>query len=189
MTTPAASSEPAWTGLVLAGGRSSRMGRDKAMLSWQGRPLLEHMIALLTAAGAARVIVSGDYPHYGGIVDTVPGCGPLAGLASAAAQLDDGQLLVVPVDMPCLSVALLHRLISAPAAPGVHFDAQMLPMRMQLDTRSRAALAQLLSSGSAQRSLRALQSMLGFHAISAPADILTGLRNCNTPAQWKELAV
>ncbi|WP_305805131.1 molybdenum cofactor guanylyltransferase [Stenotrophomonas sp. YIM B06876] len=189
MAAPAAPPEPAWTGLVLAGGRSSRMGRDKAMLPWRGRPLLQHMIELLAEAGATTVLVSGDYPAYAGIADTLPGRGPLAGLSSAAAQLDDGPLLVVPVDMPCLSPSLLRRLISAPAAPGVCFEGQVLPLRLQLDARSRACLAQLLSCGAAQRSLRALQSTLGFHSLPAPAQLLPGLRNCNTPGQWQELAV
>ena len=40
-------------GIVLAGGLSSRMGRDKAMLPWQGRTLLEHMRGLLMLAGVA----------------------------------------------------------------------------------------------------------------------------------------
>jgi molybdopterin-guanine dinucleotide biosynthesis protein A len=39
-------------GIVLAGGLSSRMGRDKALLPWQGRTLLEHMRGLLMQAGA-----------------------------------------------------------------------------------------------------------------------------------------
>ena len=42
-------------GIVLAGGLSSRMGRDKALLPWQGRTLLEHMRGVLKQAGAGRV--------------------------------------------------------------------------------------------------------------------------------------
>ena len=47
------------TGIVLAGGLSTRMGRDKALLPWQGRTLLEHMRGLLMQAGAREVWVSG----------------------------------------------------------------------------------------------------------------------------------
>lgn len=46
-------------GVVLAGGRSSRMGSDKALLNWQGRPLIEHMRALRLSAGAGQVLFSG----------------------------------------------------------------------------------------------------------------------------------
>ncbi|UUS13945.1 NTP transferase domain-containing protein [Stenotrophomonas sp. CD2] len=63
-------------GIVLAGGLSSRMGRDKALLPWKGRTLLEHMRGLLLQAGAGRVWVSGDYPAFGGIPDQVARCGP-----------------------------------------------------------------------------------------------------------------
>lgn len=177
-----------WTGVVLAGGRSSRMGRDKAMLPWQGLPLIEHAMELLTQAGAARVVVSGDYPRYAGIVDSVPGCGPLGGLSSAAAQLPDGNLLVLPVDMPCLSVRMLRALVEAPAAAGVHFHGQMLPMRMHLDTTSRACLSRLLAAGPAQRSLRALQQELGFLQIDAAMEDMPALLNCNTPQQWEQIA-
>ena len=51
-----------FTGVVLAGGRSSRMGRDKALLEIDGCTLLDRAVALLHEAGAATVIVSGDRP-------------------------------------------------------------------------------------------------------------------------------
>ena len=53
----------ATVGVVLAGGRSSRMGRDKAMLTWHGDTLLAHMQQCLRLSGVTRVVVSGAYPH------------------------------------------------------------------------------------------------------------------------------
>lgn len=73
---------PAMAGIVLAGGLSSRMGQDKALLRWQGRSLLAHMCALLQAAGAQTLRVSGSYPVLPGVEsvpDLVPRCGPLGG--------------------------------------------------------------------------------------------------------------
>ena len=66
-----------WVGVVLAGGRSSRMGRDKARLAWRDQSLLAHACATLQAAGACKVVVSGDYPEYAGIPDAVPALGPM----------------------------------------------------------------------------------------------------------------
>lgn len=145
---------PGWTGLVLAGGRSSRMGRDKALLPWRGRPLLAHMQALLHSAGAQEVLVSGDRPGHPGIVDTQPDLGPLGGLASVIAQLSDATtLVVVPVDMPLLSMPLLERLLAAAPQRCVTFDAQMLPMRLCIDAGVRESLAALMA-GASGRSLR-----------------------------------
>ncbi len=164
------------------------MGRDKALLSLHGRPLIELAIDALTDAGAGRVVVSGDYPRYAGVADAVSGCGPLGGLSSVAAQLPDGIVLVLPVDMPCISVPLLQALIAAPAAAGVHFAGQMLPMRMNLDDTSRGCLARLLAAEPARRSLRALQQKLGFQQLEAAAVDMPALFNCNTPQQWEQLA-
>ena len=96
-----------WVGVVLAGGRSSRMGRDKARLAWRDQSLLAHACATLQAAGTCEVVVSGDYPEYAGIPDALPALGPLGGLASVVDALPDGVLLLVPVDMPLLTPELL----------------------------------------------------------------------------------
>lgn len=191
MTRPADSA--GWTGVVLAGGRSSRMGRDKAGLEWQGRPLLEHMQALLRAAGAARVIVSGPYPGHDSVPDRVPGQGPLGGIASIAATLPDGVLLLVPVDMPRLTPALLAALAGAGGPRCSHYPGHVLPMRLQLDPRTRAVLGALDTlpdkDGTPRHggSLHALHERLeGVLHTSVPGND-DAFANCNTPAQWQEL--
>ncbi|WDM69412.1 molybdenum cofactor guanylyltransferase [Xanthomonas cucurbitae] len=179
---------PGWTGLVLAGGRSSRMGRDKALLPWRGRPLLAHMQALLHSAGAQEVLVSGDRPGHPGIVDTQPDLGPLGGLASVIAQLSDATtLVVVPVDMPLLSMPLLERLLAAAPQRCVTFDAQMLPMRLCIDAGVRESLAALMAGGASGRSLRALQQLLQCHRVAVTASERAAFVNCNTSEQWSQL--
>ncbi|HEY0333283.1 MAG TPA: molybdenum cofactor guanylyltransferase, partial [Stenotrophomonas sp.] len=143
-------------GIVLAGGLSSRMGRDKAMLDWRGRPLLAHMRDLLVAAGAGAVRISGDYPAFGGLADRVPRCGPLGGLHTAVESLPDGPAWVVPVDMPRLDIALLHALRDAPHAACVTFMGEPLPMRLNIDTGCRKLLSQMIFDPAGLRSLRAL---------------------------------
>ncbi|GAB2561034.1 molybdenum cofactor guanylyltransferase [Dyella jejuensis] len=177
-----------WTGVVLAGGRSSRMGRDKALLLWQGRPLIEQQIALLRAAGAHDVKVSGDRPGYDGIADGAPHAGPLGGIASIAAVCPDGELLIVPVDMPRLQPALLQRLRdTAAAAASVRFAGHVLPMRLRLDDRCRAALSELmLAADHRERALRALQACVGVSEAILHADEASQLLDCNTEASWRE---
>ena len=178
-------------GVVLAGGRSSRMGRDKALLGWRGRPLLEHQLDVLREAGADEVRVSGSREDYAGIADAVPQAGPLGGLAGIAQALaGDVELLVIPVDMPLLQPALLRRLRSErPQARSLSFAAHVLPLRLCLDPRSRLELSDLMSRDDPrQRSLRALQSALGHEELALSAAEAAQLADCNTQTQWNEVA-
>ncbi|USJ00500.1 molybdenum cofactor guanylyltransferase [Xanthomonas prunicola] len=177
-----------WTGVVLAGGRSSRMGQDKALLPWHGRPLLDQMQALLREAGAQHVLVSGDRPDYAGIADAQPDLGPLGGLASVIARVADAtKLVVVPVDMPLLSAALLSKLLAPSQHRCVAFEDQMLPMCLRIDVVVREALATRMAGAASSRSLRALQRSLQCHRVAVTASERTAFVNCNTPEQWSEL--
>lgn len=182
MTTP----KPAWIGLVLAGGRSSRMGQDKARLRWHGAPLLGHMQQLLHAAGAQRVVVSGNYPEENGIPDDTADLGPLGGLASVAATLPDGPLLIVPVDMPQLTPQLLSALAAQPENC-VCYAEHMLPMRLHLAEASRRFLESCATRPPRERSLRALHAALSGHFLPSPANAAAQLQNINTPEQWHEV--
>jgi molybdopterin-guanine dinucleotide biosynthesis protein A len=176
-------------GVVLAGGLSSRMGRDKAMLPWRGRPLIEHQIAVLQAAGVDAVQVSGNRPDYCGISDPIAHAGPLGGIAGVAAACTDGELLIVPVDMPRLQPILLQRLLTAPTPAGsTHFVGHVLPMRLRLDAHCRTALNELMATDNERtRSLRALQERVGVSTIALDADEETQLIDCNTEQAWREV--
>ncbi len=109
-------------GLLLAGGKSSRMGRNKALLSWQGKPLYRHMIDILEASGIDRVLLSrvelNDDPYNEQhneqvVADIISDRGPLGGIHAALAELPDHiNLIVVPVDMPLLPVACCQQLLN-----------------------------------------------------------------------------
>jgi molybdopterin-guanine dinucleotide biosynthesis protein A len=181
-------SRPAPAGIVLAGGRSSRMGRDKALLPWHGRTLLEHMRGLLRQAGAQRVWVSGAYPAFAGIPDRIAHCGPLGGLYSVAMAMPDGPAWVVAVDMPRLTPALLQRLHAAHRGGCTALAGHPLPMLLDIDADCRALLAAMLDDPHGPRSLHALQQRLATRRLPlAPGDEAC-LFNCNTPVQWQEAA-
>ena len=175
-------------GVVLAGGRSSRMGRDKALLPWHGRPLIEHQIDTLQAAGVDAVRISGDRPAYAGIADPIAQAGPLGGIAGIAAACDDAELLIVPVDMPRLQATLLQRLLAASTNAGsIHFDGYVLPMRLRLDNACRDALAALMATTDERaRSLRALQECVGVNTLPLSATEAAQLIDCNTEQTWRE---
>src|SRR5687768_2197395 len=95
------------TGFVLAGGKSSRMGRDKALLDWHGNTLLQHMMDLVSSV-AGQVHVAGRDP----LPDRLPDHGPLSGIATALETSGTNAILVVAVDLPFLSTEFLKYLKS-----------------------------------------------------------------------------
>lgn len=107
----------ATVGLVAAGGRSLRMGRDKALLPWGDGTLLDHALARLRAVCADVRILCGPSPRYEGsgapvVTDRAPGGGPLEGLAAALSSLDEGRALLLGVDLPFVTVDLLQALLA-----------------------------------------------------------------------------
>ena len=93
------------TGFVLAGGKSTRMGRDKALLDWHGRTLLEHMIDLLSVVTDGVHVVGRDP-----LPDRLPGRGPLSGIATALETSPTDANIVVAVDLPLLTQEFLKYL-------------------------------------------------------------------------------
>jgi len=122
---------------ILAGGRSSRMGRDKAMLLLGGKTLLARSVELLQSVERLRpptgntvVTIAGERKELEGasrsIKDRYPGCGPLGGMEAALRDLEETDrgewALFVPVDMPFLTPGLIDALLeewSAAASRGV----------------------------------------------------------------------
>lgn len=103
--------------LVLAGGQSRRMGRDKARLPYAGQPLLARQIALARQLDAREVLVSGrdgtDYHEFGCAVvyDRHPDAGPLAGILAGLEAAHAPLVLTLAVDLPHLTLALLEDLV------------------------------------------------------------------------------
>lgn len=112
-----------FSAVVLAGGRSSRMGRDKALLEIGGRSLLARQIETARAAGAEEVFISGrsdaDYGAFGLPVlhDERAGCGPISGVIAALRRATHPHLLVLAVDLPLMRAGFLKGLLQD-CAPG-----------------------------------------------------------------------
>lgn len=99
-------------GVVLAGGDSRRLGRDKAVLSFAGEPLVARAAAKLAAVVEPVVIADRGRCYLEGFLSVTdgPGAGPLAGLLGAAAALPGRSLLALACDLPLLPAALLAAL-------------------------------------------------------------------------------
>jgi len=154
------SSTPPLAGLVLAGGLSSRMRRDKATLTYQGRSQLERAFELLSrhvqpvfVSVRAAQATDPARAHHPLIVDAVEGEGPMAGIRSALAQDPQAAWLVLACDLPFLSDAVLRRLIAArdPARTATAYrsshDGLPEPLCAIFEPRAAAALAEALRAG------------------------------------------
>lgn len=96
---------------ILAGGQSTRMGRDKALLEFHGRPLIVHAIAKLRALGFAPRVAGSrpDLTNYAPVIpDNHPGSGPLGGIEAALSASDSNLNLFLPIDLPLLPLEFLR---------------------------------------------------------------------------------
>jgi molybdopterin-guanine dinucleotide biosynthesis protein A len=161
MTQPASTSElPTIHALVLAGGRSTRMQRDKAAISYHGRTQLEWAVSLLQPF-AERVFVSVrpdqiDDPvraRFDQIVDLRENLGPIAGIMAAQEKYPQVAWLVVACDLPFLDGSTIKHLLSvrqpkrlATAYKSTH-DGLPEPLCTIYEPASREALLAHLAKG------------------------------------------
>lgn len=100
--------------VILTGGASRRMGRDKATLEWNGTTMLQSLIDRYAALGPVAVSVdrTGRFSFRGAaeLVDRFPGMGPLNGLVSGFESTDEPLLLLTATDLPFGEPALARRL-------------------------------------------------------------------------------
>ena len=172
-------------GIVLAGGASSRFGKDKVTTAFEGRPLLHHAlervaqcvdeIVLVLAPDAEVPPLPPDLEGRIAIArDPTPHGGPLAGLATgldARADSASGIALIVGADMPRLAPAVMQLLVAKledePATGAAVLESDppaTLPMAIAIELATLAANALLAED---RRSLRALLDAL--HAATIPA--------------------
>jgi len=102
------------TGFVLAGGRSSRMGSNKALLEFDGKPLIEHTKSILESV-CGKVLILGQRALYGSFgecyEDVYPDCGPLSGIHTALLNSPTEFSLIIAVDTPFIKAEFLSYLV------------------------------------------------------------------------------
>jgi len=168
-------------GAVLAGGRSSRFGSDKAEALWQCRRLIDHAAAALAQETDALLIVGRDDPAFDCVPDRPSaGLGPLGGLAGALmAARDRGfeAVLVCPVDVPQPPAGLRALLSPGPA---------LIASQPTIGLWPTALLPDLLDfiEHDPKRSLRGFAERVGARAVEAAAPIA----NINRPEDLSRLS-
>jgi molybdopterin-guanine dinucleotide biosynthesis protein A len=174
--------------VILAGGASRRMGRDKATTLYEGKPLVEHVVAAVRTRCNPVIVVAAPgqpLPELDADIvrDELPGVGPLLATGRglrAAAEAGRDRAFVCGVDMPLLTADLIDTL----AGPAVVLDADIvLPWdgrthylagiyRTSLHTR----VAELIDAG--KRSMRDLVRASDTHQVVMPKQV--ALTNVNT---------
>ena len=173
------------SGYVLAGGASLRMGRDTALLDWNGNPLVVHL-ALMVQQTAGSVTIVGLAEKYGRlgfpiVSDRNAGLGPLEGIRCALEHSAADWNLIVACDMPYLNPELLGALLAEAElrdADCIMPDGQ--PLCAVYHRRCRPAIEQALENGirKVRQALRGLNvglyetaEVLCFQNMNRPEDL------------------
>jgi molybdopterin-guanine dinucleotide biosynthesis protein A len=104
--------------VILAGGESRRMGRDKAWVEWDGKPLIAHAVEKVRRLGVAETFISGrageDYSALNCpvLMDLEPDFGPLGGIERGLHAATSPLLLVLAVDLPHMNTEFLKQLFT-----------------------------------------------------------------------------
>jgi molybdopterin-guanine dinucleotide biosynthesis protein A len=173
-----------FTAAVLTGGRSRRMGRDKAFVTIDGEPMVRRVVRALRAAGAVEVVAVGgdeagllaeDLDRF--LPDLHPGDGPLGGVLVALSAAPVSIVVVVACDMPDLTAAAVQAVVAALVAD----PSSVVAVAQPLCAAWRAALAVATlrpAFAAGERTLAAAIDLLPHVAVLVdPA----ALRNVNRP--------
>ena len=102
------------SGIIIAGGKSLRMGTDKSLLIYRNQRFIDRAIGLLQNFTEDIIISTNDEIkaiHYKTIPDIIQNTGPAGGLHACLPKIKNERTLVIPVDMPLLNVEVLQSLL------------------------------------------------------------------------------
>lgn len=175
--------------ILLAGGYSSRMGRNKAELDFHGLSFLGCQVKKLRAVGIEDIVISGFEAVPEGcrfVPDLVPHRGPLSGIHAGLQAIRHPRALVLAVDTPLIPETLLETLIER-HRDGITLAAhggEPEPLIGVYDRQLAPLCGELLRGE--RPSVRRLLDMAGYTAIPFRWDPVL-LSNCNTPEEYEAL--
>ena len=180
------------TGFVLAGGRSLRMGRDKAQIPWGSGTMLSSAVVQMKQV-TSHVFIVGALETQNArapvLADTTPGLGPMGGIHAALTHSETEWNLVLAVDLPLITADFLAAIVkhcggaTVAVVPKVH--GQLQPLCAAYHRAILPEVERALASG--DLSIHHLLERLSTRIIEE-ADLITGgfhpgmLLNVNTPA-------
>ena len=176
-------------GFVLTGGRSSRMGRDKAMLPIEGVALVERTAERVRGA-AGSVTLIGAPERYGHLgfpmaADLIENCGPIGGLYTALKIGRADWNLLVACDMPGITAEFLRELLDAARQCGStclvpQTESGLHPLCAVYHRRAEGAVASAIE----HKRFKMHDLLKVLEAQSFPVADAAQLENVNTPVEW-----
>jgi molybdopterin-guanine dinucleotide biosynthesis protein A len=172
-------------GAVLVGGRSTRMGRDKALVEVEGVAMAERVARVIDAIGARPVVLVGGAERPIGrpwVADLYPGEGPLGGIITALTEVDAERVAVLACDLPWIDQATLEALVDEAGDADVvcAFTDRRQPLCAIWRSRVLPTLRRAFTAG--ERSMQRLPGV-GWADVTVASEPLT---NINTPADLAE---
>lgn len=183
--------DAAFSAVILAGGKSSRMGSCKAELPWGGKTLVEHQADRIMALGITDIMVSGYSRPVTGtryVPDLYPEKGPLGGIHACLCAAKSAACFVISVDAPLFSPDGMKMLIEAHLAGDSSITVAehcgtLEPLIGVYDSNLSDATEEILQG--TNTSVKRLLDQTGF-AVCEFSDE-NSVRNCNTPDEYNKL--
>lgn len=171
-------------GCVLAGGKSSRMGQNKALMIYKGLRLVDHMANILFDGGVENVIISGRISSgHQNIEDEIIDLGPIGGIISVllSGEVKNSDLIVfTPVDMPLLKASLIRQLLDDKTSC---FENCPLPFSLEVSEEITLLARQI----KAERKPIAVKDFLGQLQVNYIKTNQENLVNINSQSDWEKL--
>jgi molybdopterin-guanine dinucleotide biosynthesis protein A len=176
------------SGVILCGGRSTRMHRPKALLPWNGQPLIVSLVSRMREIFTDVVVVSSNelrLPPLAAriVVDRTADLGPLGGIREGLYAVQGESAVITSTDAPNLQIALIEALLEAGPTAAFEVAGRVEPFPALYGRHLRSTADTLLSSGQ-RRPLHLLEAA-GFHGLDGSTWAAMGaFDNINTPAEY-----
>ncbi|WP_166965180.1 molybdenum cofactor guanylyltransferase [Yeosuana marina] len=181
------------TGIILAGGKSSRMGTDKGFLKLNRKSFVEYSIEAMKPLVSQMMIVSNnaDYDAFKlkRVEDVIKNSGPLAGIYSGLSHSKTDYNLVLSCDIPFIKTSILEMLINAQDGDAdivqILSDGKPMPLIALYKKRCETIFYNLLQNDERRLHVALNQCIVKNIELNPECDVFT--TNINTPEELKEI--
>lgn len=184
------------TGIILCGGKSVRMGKNKALLELGGRRVIDRVIGVMGKLFPTLFLVTNTPDAYAftgieTVQDAIPEGGSLVGLYTGLRHATTAKAFVVACDMPFLNEALIRRMVEAAADDAAIIPRSpdgLQPLHALYSTACAPTLAKVVESGE-KRIQKACEALpvreFGWDEIKPVDPEGHSFMNVNTPEEWE----